>query len=176
MIERPEPSEYDRVYQGYVSLVPETDILSVLEKQKDEVCERFQHLTPQRWDHRYAPDKWSVREVLGHVIDSERNFAYRALAFARGERQHLPGMDQEEWMAHASFGHTPPAELLEEFELVRKASVLLFCHLADEAWGRIGIAYERPVSVRALAWIMAGHVRHHLKVLHDRYGVATPAA
>ena len=171
---RPEATEYDKVYQGYVALVPETDIQRVLEEQKDEVCERFRNLAPPRWDHRYAPDKWSVREVLGHVIDSERAFGYRALAFARGERQALPGMDQEEWMAHASFAHIPPAELLEEFELVRKSQLLFFCHLADEAWPRIGIAYDRPVSVRALAWIMAGHVRHHLKVLQERYGVAAP--
>ncbi len=175
MIARPEATEYDKVYQGYVALVPEADIQRVLAEQEKQVSERFRNLPPQRWDHRYAPDKWSVREVLGHVIDSERAFGYRALAFARGEHQPLPGMDQEQWMAHATYAHCPPAELLEEFELVRKSHVLLFCHLADEAWARVGVAYDRPVSVRALAWIMAGHVRHHLKVLQERYGVATPA-
>jgi hypothetical protein len=175
MITRPEPTEYDKVYQGYVALVPETDIQSVLEKQKDEVSGRFRNLPQHGWDHRYEPGKWSVREVLGHVIDSERAFGYRALAFARGERQPLPGMDQEEWMEHASYSHCPPAELLEEFEMVRRGHLLFFCHLAEEAWPRVGVAYDRPVTVRALAWIMAGHVRHHLKVLQERYGVATPA-
>jgi hypothetical protein len=118
---------------------------------------------------RYAEGKWSIREVVGHVIDAERVFGYRALCIARGETASLPSFDENEYVANASFDHCTLEELLEEFVQVREGHLAFFRHLSKEAWTRSGVANASPVSVRALAFILAGHPRHHLAVLRERY-------
>ena len=120
---------------------------------------------------RYAPGKWSVREVIGHLIDSERVFGYRAFSISRGEIKNLPGFDENEYMLTAPYDHIPLKDLLDEFRLVRSANTAMFKNLVDEAWLRIGTANGAAVSVRALAFIMAGHVRHHLGILRERYAL-----
>lgn len=172
MDSRPEATEYAPFYAGYVSMVPESEVLPVLERQVAEVRELARSVPTERETFRYAPGKWSVREVLGHVCDAERIFAYRTLSIARGETQSLPGFDENLFAAHAGADRVPLAELVEELAAVRGANLLLLRRLDPEAWTRVGIAFGNPVSVRALAFIMAGHLRHHLRVLADRYGVA----
>lgn len=166
---RPNESEYAPYYQGYVSQVSETDILPVLRSQLDALDVLLNRVSADRETYRYAEGKWSIREILGHLIDGERVFGYRALCIARGEKQSLPGFDQEEYMTTAPYNHISLEDLLSEFRLVRQSNIAMFRTLDAEAWSRSGTANDNPVSVRALAFIMAGHVRHHMNVLRERY-------
>jgi uncharacterized damage-inducible protein DinB len=166
---RPEANEYAPYYEKYVSLVPDTDLLGTLERQGAETLALLRALPEERGGHRYEPGKWSVRQVVGHINDGERIFAYRALAIARGERAPLPGMDQEEYMAGVDFDTRTLASLLDEFESVRASTLHLLRHLSPEAWARRGTASDNQVTVRALAYIIAGHEAHHLGVLRERY-------
>src|SRR5215218_20299 len=166
---RPEANEYASYYEKYVSLVPDADLVETLERQAAETLALLRALPEERGGHRYEPDKWSVRQVVGHINDGERIFSYRALAIARGERQPLPGMDQEEYMAGVDFDARTLADLLDEFEAVRASTLHLLRHLSPEAWGRRGTASDNEVTVRALAYIIAGHEAHHVGVLRERY-------
>lgn len=168
---RPQASEYDPHFEPYVSKVPEEQVIPVLAAQRAELRQLVSGLAEERGDYRYAPGKWSIREVLGHLVDSDRLFGYRALCIARGDAQPLPGFDEDAYVAGAAFGAVPLAKLVREFRVVRKGNVLLLKQLSREAWGRTGTANKRPQSVRAIAYIMAGHVRHHLMILRERYGV-----
>ena len=170
-IGQPEASEYAPYYARYVSLVPGGNILRVLEKQAGDLQEVLSAIPEDRAGFRYAAEKWSIREVLGHVIDVERVFGYRALSFARGEKAPLPPFDENEYARQSGHDAIPLADLLQEFESVRAATVLLLRHLSAESWLRVGVASGKAVSVRALAFIMGGHVEHHLTILHERYGV-----
>lgn len=166
---RPEPDEYAAYYEKYVSLVPEGEVTATLERQGAETLALLRGLTEERGAHRYGAGKWSVKQVVGHVVDTERIFAYRALAIARGERQPLPGMDQDEYMAGADFDARTLASLTDEFEAVRRGNVLMLRGLGAEAWARRGTASDNEVTVRALAHIMAGHETHHINILRERY-------
>ena len=166
---RPDASEYASFYETYVSLVPEGDVVEAMSRQLAEVTALFGGIGEERGGHSYAPGKWSIRQIIGHVIDGERIFAYRALAIARGERQALPGMDQDEYMASSDFDSRTLADLAAEFAHARAANVLMFRGLSEDAWTRRGTASEREVTVRALAHIIVGHVAHHLGVLRARY-------
>lgn len=166
---RPDETEYVPEYVKYVSLVPEGNILSVLIGQMDETTALLLSIPEERAGFRYAPDKWSIKELVGHLIDSERIFSYRALRFARDDKTALPGYEQDDYIRGGSFDEVPLADLAAEFASVRQATVLLFKHLNDEAWARRGSANESEVSVRALAHIIAGHELHHRSVLRDRY-------
>lgn len=166
---RPEPDEYAAYYEKYVSLVPEGEVTATLERQGAETLALLRGLTEERGAHRYGAGKWSVKQVVGHVVDTERIFAYRALAIARGERQPLPGMDQDEYMAGADFDARTLASLTDEFEAVRRGNVLMLRGLSAEAWARRGTASDNEVTVRALAHIMAGHETHHINILRERY-------
>jgi hypothetical protein len=137
--------------------------------QIDETLALLRGLSEERATHRYAPGKWSVKEVVGHMIDGERIFGYRALRFARNDPTPLSGFDQEPYIASASFDACALDGLLDEFEHVRRGTVLMFRHLPAEAWLRQGVASDNPVTVRALAYIIAGHERHHVGVLRERY-------
>jgi hypothetical protein len=169
IVERPASSEYASAFAGYVALVPETDVMASLARQKGELVEALSPVRGATERYRYADGKWSIREVVGHVIDSERIFGYRALCIARGETAALPGFDENTYAANAPYGDYPLGDLLEEFEQVREGHVSLFRHLSREAWLRVGVANSNPVSVRAMAFIMVGHVRHHLRILGERY-------
>ena len=166
---RPEAAEYPESFEGYVSLVPEGDLIETLRHQLGETLALLSRFTEERAGEGYAPGKWSVKELTGHVSDGERVFAYRALSIARGDTQSLPGMDQDVYVAHANFNARTLADLMEEFKHVRASTLDLLGHLDEEAWQRHGVANENPVTVRALAHIIAGHEAHHAGVLRERY-------
>lgn len=169
-MDRPTDAEYAPLYAGYVALVPETELLGVLEAQREELA----RVAAAAGDggHRYAPGKWSVRELLGHVVDAERVFGYRAFCISRGETAALPGFDEKLYVSNAPRQPRAPAEIALEFAAVRHAQLLGLVQLGPDDWLRTGTASGVPVSVRALGFIMAGHVRHHLGVLRTRYGIA----
>ncbi len=170
MLQRPEKTEYAEFYANYVSLVKETDVVSALENQPSELQKLFGEISlAEKENFRYAEGKWSVKELLGHIIDGERVFSYRALRISRGDQTPLATFEENSYVANSNFSRSDFADLVEEFSLLRAANVLLFKSLSDEAWFRRGTASEATVSVRALAFIMVGHVRHHQNILCERY-------
>ena len=173
---RPEPSEYAPYHANYISLVQGSDILSTLESGLRQTAHLFAARSERDGDFRYAPDKWSVKEVLGHVSDCERHFAYRALRFARNDKAPVEGFEQDDYVRSAAFGRRRLADLAAEFSHVRNATIALFRGLDGEAWLRRGVANKNEVTVRALAWIIAGHELHHRHILEERYFPAIPRA
>lgn len=171
MSQRPASTEFPEYVKGYVALVTEDDVIDALTRQGSETLARIRALSDEKASYRYAPEKWSVKEVIGHFTDAERIFAYRALAIARGESKSLPGFDENSYAAASNAGSRAIRDLSDDYEAVRGATVALFRGLPQETWTRIGMANDKPVSVRALAWITLGHERHHLRVLRERYGV-----
>jgi hypothetical protein len=165
----PDAGEFLPYYAAYVALVPGGDVLATLESQLAETVAVLDAIGEDRAGHRYAPGKWSVRELVGHVIDTERVFAYRAMCAARGETAGLPGFDENLWVAGADFEGRTLNSLLGELTAVRRATLALFRNLGEEALGRRAVANGGPVTARALAWIIAGHERHHAALLRDRY-------
>src|SRR6266481_8293627 len=168
-MKRPEATEYAEYYANYISKVPESDVLSVLESQRLQMLQLFAGRSERDGSFRYAPGKWTVKEVLGHVTDTERIFAYRALRFARADQTALPGFEQDDYVRGGGFGGRTLADLAEEFGHVRNASVALYRSLGKEAWSRRGVANKNEVTVRALAFITAGHELHHRRILDERY-------
>ncbi len=175
-MKRPEPTEYAEFYANYISRVPGTDVLGVLESQRLQMLQLFAGRSERDGSFRYAPGKWTVKEVLGHITDTERVFTYRALRIARGDRTPLPGFEQDDFVKNGAFGDRTLAGLAEEFALVRSASLALFRSFSEEAWPRRGVASEKEVTVRALAFITAGHQMHHRIILEERYFPAIPRA
>jgi hypothetical protein len=173
---RPSRSEYAEPYAGYVAAVPDGDIVLTLEREGERLLQLLREVPHDRLDYAYAPGKWTLREVVVHVSDAERVFASRALRFGRGDATPLPGFDQEAWLPHAHAGQRRWEDLLDEFRVVRSASLHLFRSFAPEDWARTGIASGYPVTVRALAWIVAGHELHHRRVLEERYGLGSGRA
>lgn len=169
IIPRPTPDEYAPYYARYLDAVPDGDLLRLLEDGGDEVLGLLRAFSEERGDHRYAPGKWSVKEVVGHIVDTERVFAYRALRFARGDTTPLPGFDQNHYVTVAGFSRRSLADLAEEFADVRKATVKLFAGLDAPALRRAGVASGHLMTVRAAAWIIAGHEQHHAQLLRERY-------
>ena len=167
--DRPDQTEYLPYYEKYVALVPAGGLLATLSRQLEETLALLGGVDETRAAHRYAPDKWSVKGVVGHVIDSERIFAYRALRFARGDQTPLPGYDQDDYGRAANFDARTLADIAAEFASVRAATIALFRSFDDAAWQRRGTANNAEVSVRALAHIIAGHELHHMQVLRTRY-------
>jgi hypothetical protein len=149
---RPSPDEFAAFYSGYVSQVPDGDVIDALEQGR-----------------RYAPGKWSIKGVLGHIADAERVFTYRALWFARGATDPLPGWDENAWAAESDFDAESLQDLLRNYEAVRDATLALVRGFPEQVWTRSGTANNKPVSVRGLIWVTAGHERHHLKILRERY-------
>ncbi|HKW41360.1 MAG TPA: DinB family protein [Gemmatimonadales bacterium] len=170
-IPRPASSEYAPHFETYIAKVPKGDLLRVLEEQVRETQRLLSGLPEAKALHRYAPGKWSVKEVVGHVTDSERVFCYRALRFARADEKPLQGYDENAWVPAGRFDARPLEDLAAELDAVRRATIALFRGLDGESLGRRGTANNTIVSVRALAWIIAGHERHHVGILHERYGV-----
>jgi len=166
---RPEKTEYDAYYEGYVSRVPEDDILAVLAQQPEELKDRFSTIDEERGTYAYADGKWSIKQVLGHVIDAERVFMYRLYRISRADQTPIEGFEQDTYIQHGRANERSYADMLDEFALLRRANLYLIRHFNDEDWRRFGTANNLRISVRALVYIMAGHVRHHLEVLKERY-------
>jgi len=166
---RPQPNEAASYYSRYIDRVTSDDIVAVLATQLDETVAFLSAISEEQSLHRYAPDKWSMRELLGHVNDTERVFMYRAMWFARGFEDPLPSFDQEIGFKAADSDNVSWANHIDEFRAIRSSTVAFFRNLPPDAWLRTGIASDNPVSVRAIAYIVAGHVSHHLDVLRERY-------
>jgi uncharacterized damage-inducible protein DinB len=166
---RPRADEYSPYYHGYVSLVPAGDVVETLERQHAETQALLAGLSDEQGAARYGPGKWSVKELVGHLVDSERVFAYRVLRFARGDRTPLPGFEQDDYVRGGDFDARTLADLAAEFAAVRRATVALLRSLDAAAWARTGAANDAEVSVRALAHIIAGHELHHVNILRTRY-------
>jgi len=170
-IERPGADEYAAPYAPYIAALPEWDILALLERQRAEVVSLFRAIPEERGTFRYQPGKWSIVDVINHLIDAERIFSVRALRIARGDTTPLPGWDENEYAAAAGADGRSPDELATEFDAVRRATIALFQSFDPEAIARRGTANNHSVTVRALIYIIAGHVEHHRRVLAERYSV-----
>ncbi|MCC7052635.1 MAG: DinB family protein [Gemmatimonadaceae bacterium] len=168
---RPAAGTYGEFYHKYVTLVPDGDLRRLLPVIFDANYRVLREVPAALERHRYAPGKWSVREAVGHMVDTERVFAYRALRIARGDTTPLPGFDENQFVAHARYDDLPLEQTLGELMAVHAATILLFENMADEAWDRIGTASNHPIGVRALAYIIAGHELHHMNIFRERYGI-----
>jgi hypothetical protein len=168
---RPTDGEYMPFFGRYVSLVKEDAILETLQQQRQTIQTVLGGLNETQAGFRYGPTKWSIREVVGHMIDAERIFGYRALSIARGEERSLYSFDENLFAANSNHDRYALPELIEEFASLRRSHVLMFKHMDDAAWHRVGRVNDHPTSTRGLAFIMAGHVRHHANVLSERYNL-----
>lgn len=176
MIERPRETEYAPYYARYIGTVPPIDIVEGMEEQKRRVQRLTTSVSGDREGFRYDDGKWSIREVIGHLTDAERVFGYRAFCISRGDATPLPAFDENHYVAASGSDARPLRSLIEEFSAVRDANLHLFRRLERDEWTRVGTANNNPVSVRALAFILVGHVNHHLNVLQERYGIDTAAS
>lgn len=166
---RPDATEFSPYYAGYVARVPDGDIIETLRSQLDATVALARSLAEATGAHRYAPGKWSIRQVLGHMADTERIMSYRALRVARGDTTPLPGFDENVYVQNARFDERTLASLTDELAFVRQSTIGLIAPLDDEELSRVGSANGAPITARALSWIIAGHERHHLAVLRERY-------
>lgn len=173
---RPDAGEYAPFYERYIALVPSDDVMAALEGQRLHTMQMLLARSEREGNFRYGADKWSVKEVVGHLADSERVFAYRAMRIARGDRTPLSGFEQDDYVKSGAFGGRRLTDLAEEFAAVRSASIALFRSLTEAAWSLRGVANNNEVSVRALAFITAGHELHHQQILEERYFAAIPRA
>src|SRR5262249_14855866 len=168
-VARPQPDEYVPYYDRYISLVPQDDILATFEQQRRDTMLLLSGRSEQEGDFRYASNKWSAKAVLGPVCDTDPNFAYRALRISRADRTPIESFEQDDYVSNGPFARRPLADLIEDFIAVRRATISLFHNLDEAAWTRRGMANKYAVSVRALAYIIAGHELHHRKILEERY-------
>ncbi len=168
---KPKPVDYDAIYGGYISLIGDDDIIEVLEEQRKTSKIFLKSFTEKQGNYSYADGKWTVKEVLGHVIDTEKIMAYRALAIARGEKQSLPGFEQDDYVAKSNFNNRSLDDLINEFLTARESNIILFKSFDEEIFIRRGIASESEVTVLALIYIIAGHEKHHMKILSEKYGL-----
>jgi uncharacterized damage-inducible protein DinB len=168
-IPRPEAGEYPAHFETYLAKLPPGELLDLLEAQWEELGCLLEELDDAAADHRYAEGKWSVKEVLGHLLDAERIFAYRLLRIARGDTTPLSGWEEDAFVAGANFGARPLESLLEEYDLVRGHTLALLRGLDPSGFARMGTANGKAVSARAIAWVIAGHERHHMMVLKEKY-------
>lgn len=171
MVERPSEGEHNPYYSKYIALVTDDDVLLALEQQSVEIRHLAARLPPDRESYRYAAGKWSVRQVIGHMTDAERVFGYRAFRISRGDETPLSGFDENVFVERSPYDGVPAKQLAEEFALVRAGNLAFFRQLDSSRWPLRGTANNSPISVRALAYIMAGHVRHHQKGLREHYGI-----
>lgn len=173
----PQPGEYAPYYERYISLIVSNaqseDILDTLDQQRRQTMLLLCGRDEEDGDFRYAPDKWSVKEVLGHVCDTERIFAYRALRISRADATPMEGFEQDDYVRNGPFAQRPLADLVEDFIAVRRATLSLLRNLDEAAWSRRGVANKNEVSVRALAYIIAGHELHHRRILEEKYFAAS---
>jgi hypothetical protein len=166
---RPEPGEYAPYYDRYISLIPGSDILKTLDSERRKTMLLLSGRDEDEGNIRYAPDKWTAKEVLGHVCDTERIFAYRALRIARGDRTPIEGFEQDDYVRNGPWARLALADVIEDYIAVRRATLTLLRNLDEAAWTRRGIANKNEVSVRAIAYVIAGHELHHRRILEEKY-------
>jgi hypothetical protein len=166
---RARPGEYAPYYERYISLVAGNDIVAALDEQRRQMLLLLSARSDRDGDLRYAPDKWSLKEVLGHLNDTERIMSYRALRIARGDQTPIEGFDQDDYVRNSPFARRPLADLIEDYIAVRRATISLFRSLDPAAWTRRGVANQNEISVRALAYIIAGHDLHHRRIVEEKY-------
>jgi hypothetical protein len=166
---RPKADEHIEYYGGYISQAPDGDIIESMTRQLPETLAFLRSIPEDRVDHRYAPGKWTPRQIVGHLSDGERVFQYRAWRFSREDTTPVPGFDENHYVDHAPFENVSMNDLLDEFEHLRKASVHMFANMDESAMSRRGSANGHDISVRAIAWIIVGHVTHHMRVLREKY-------
>jgi DinB family protein len=166
---RPASNEHAEHFAGYIGQVPDGDLVQTLERHGKEFAEFLGAIPKSKHDFAYGPGKWTVKEMIGHISDTERVFAYRAMRIGRGDTTPLPGFDENAWVPMSGARDRTLADLIAECQAVRAASVVLFQHLSPEAIARRGTASNREITVRAIAWIVAGHAMHHQKILRERY-------
>ncbi|REE55406.1 DinB family protein [Paenibacillus taihuensis] len=169
MFNRPSQDEYGGHFGTYINLVQEGNLLDLLAENRTTTTALFSSLSEEQALHRYAPGKWSLKEVLGHITDTERIMSYRLLRIARGDKTPLPGFDENEFVAGASFDDNSISELLEQYEAVRASTIALLKGLTPEAYLRRGIASNTEISARALAHVITGHEMHHINIVRERY-------
>lgn len=168
MINKPQPDEYVSFHNTYISKVPEGDVLKLLEQLRESTYNLFNSMSEEKAMHAYAEDKWTLKQTLGHMIDTERTFAYRLLCFSRNYIE-LPGFDQDIYVANANFNQRSIQSLASEFRASRESNIYMIAALTDEQLDKRGIASGNNVSVRALVYMLAGHELHHLKIIKERY-------
>jgi hypothetical protein len=168
-MQRPEPAEYDPYYETYISIVPEDDILSALAGQQDELRSTFASIPEEKGLYSYAEGKWTIKEVLSHLIDGERIFGYRAFRISRGDKTPIEGFEQDGYIENSYANQRSFGEMLDEFDALRRSNLAFLGNMRDGDWARTGTANNVEISVRALAYIMAGHIRHHLAIHRSRY-------
>ncbi|WP_338779858.1 DinB family protein [Metabacillus sp. FJAT-52054] len=169
MLLRPEKNDYHTYYQSYIEQIPEGDLIVLLAEQHKNTISLLENLSDEKALYQYAPEKWTIKEVIGHIADTERIMAYRLLGISRGEQQEFPGYDDESYVQNAQFNEVSLTELLENLKAVRLATITLLRGLHQDAWAHRGRANGGPVTVLALAAIIAGHERHHVRILEERY-------
>ena len=169
-MKKPAKNDYDPYYQSYISMVEDSaSIIEALRKQKDDTYKFLKSIPGEKAEFAYAPGKWTIKEVLGHMIDTEVVMSYRALCIARGEKKQLPGFEQDDYVREGKFNKRELTELIEEFKKVREVNLLAFKHLDNKILERRGISNNKEVTVLALLFIIAGHELHHLKILKGKY-------
>ncbi|MGQ0563008.1 MAG: DinB family protein [Gemmatimonadota bacterium] len=168
-LQRPEAGEYNAYYDKYIGLVPDSDLIELLARGADETIALLRHQPAQFADNAYAEGKWTVKEVVAHICDAERVFAYRLLRIGRGDATPLASFDENAYVPAGEFRERTLESLVEEFAAIRQATIALVAGLPDEGWSRSGVASDSPVSARALAYIIAGHELHHREILISRY-------
>ncbi len=166
---RPQPGEYSPYHDNYISLVKDNDVLTALDDQRRQMVLLLSGRTEADGDLRYAPEKWSLKEVIGHINDTERIMSYRALRISRSDATPIEGFEQDDYVRNAPFAHRPLSDLIEDYIAVRRATISLFRNLDEPAWTRRGVANKSEISVRALAYIIAGHELHHRRIIEEKY-------
>ena len=166
---RPAKNEHIEYYSTYIDKVADGDIVAKLEQQLPDTLAFLRSIPESKHDHRYAPGKWSIREIVGHLGDGERVFQYRAWRFSRADTTPVPGFEENDYVANAPFAKVSMSDLISEFESLRKATVKMFSAMDADMMGRRGTANDAEISVHSIAWILAGHVDHHLQVIRERY-------
>lgn len=169
MLQRPLESEYPPYYAAYIKLVPEGELLSILKESLVKTKELFESISEANEQFRYAPGKWSIKEVLGHMTDTEKIMSYRLLRFGRGDQTALAGFDEKLYVEGSHVNQLPMKSILDDFTATREATITLVQNMPEAAWAKKGFANNNQISTRALAYIIAGHTTHHRKIITDRY-------
>lgn len=166
---RPHPQEYPSYFRRYISLVPDGVILDILADQAEQSLAMLNNFSEEVGTYRYAPEKWSIKQVIGHIMDTERVFNYRALCFARDDQTRLPSFDQDLFSAAANYHDRSLLNIIDEYSVVRDHTIALFRSFDDRTWQKTGTASDYQLSIRSIAFIIAGHEIHHHNIIKDRY-------